>query len=90
MTIPDRYPIPHIQDFTATLHGSTIFQSYGTAREQVYIKLRALTRVLAEFLRVFATSTRASLAEPLLASYLRVHAYCTSVKYSRVFVHVRT
>ena len=27
-------------------------KSYGTAREQVYIKLRALARALAEFLRV--------------------------------------
>ena len=25
MTVPDRYPIPYIQGFTATLHGVAIF-----------------------------------------------------------------
>ena len=44
---------------------------YGTAREQVYIKLRALARALAEFLRV-------------LASYLRVLAQASQNLCSRV------
>ena len=32
VTIPNQYPIPYIQDFTATLHGTTIFLKLDLVR----------------------------------------------------------
>ena len=65
---------------------------YGTAHKQLYIKMRALREPCKIFknARELLVSTRASLAEHLRvsASYLHVHDYCTSAKYSRAFVHV--
>ena len=32
VTIPDKYPIPHIQDFSSTLDGSTFFSNIDLKR----------------------------------------------------------
>ena len=36
-TIPDRYPVPHIQDFTASLHGTKVFSKIDLVRAYHHI-----------------------------------------------------
>ena len=55
-TTPDRYPIPHIQDFTVMLHGATIFSKLDLIRayHQLPVHKTAIMTPLGlfEFLRM--------------------------------------
>ena len=66
---------------------------YGTAREQVYIKLRALARALAEFLRVLASDLRAlaRASQSLCSRVTCVHTPIARVRNTRerLSMHVR-
>ncbi|KAJ8400274.1 hypothetical protein AAFF_G00399680 [Aldrovandia affinis] len=49
VTTPDRYPVPHMQDFSARLAGKIIFSKVATVSD---FPQPRMTKVLQEFLRM--------------------------------------
>ena len=92
-TVPDRYPIPHIHDFTATLHGNTVFSKIDLVRahHEIQVALENVPKIaittcfgLFEFARMpfslrNAAQTFQKFVDPVLQGLTFAYAYIDDI-----------